>query len=167
MRRNGNKTANPMRLRKTNCIFWNIYKAAMYLPSSNEALLLVTQWKFLFEEQHALLLFLLCIQSTYIWLGHWLYPDRLPVLVCVYCFNLYFKKPNRSSWQVPLCDLSILSFFLSDSHCGCDCRGEEGPEKEDARLLLFGLKRLSNILLPVCLNGTQRDKVGKGLLRKQ
>ena len=51
IRRNSNTTANPVRFKKANCIFWNICKAAMYLPISNEAFSFVTKWKFLFEEQ--------------------------------------------------------------------------------------------------------------------
>lgn len=51
IRRNSNETANPVRFKKTNCVFWNIFKAAMYLSISNEALSFVTKWKFLLKSK--------------------------------------------------------------------------------------------------------------------
>lgn len=51
IRRNSNTAANPVRFKKTNSTFWNICKAAVHLPISNEALSFVTKWKFLFEKQ--------------------------------------------------------------------------------------------------------------------
>jgi len=52
IRRNSNKTVNPVRFKKTNCIFKNIFKAATYFSISNEACSFLTKWKFLFEEQY-------------------------------------------------------------------------------------------------------------------
>lgn len=71
IRRSSNKIYNPVRFEETNYIFWNMCKAAMYLPILDEALSLVTKWKFLFEEKDTSLFLILYLisyemQGTYI-----------------------------------------------------------------------------------------------------
>lgn len=62
----------------------------MYLPILDEALSLVTKWKFLFEEQDALFF---CYLSYFLWNARNMY---LTYTFTLNHFDLHFKKYNKS-----------------------------------------------------------------------